>query len=367
MQCNTCNKELDIKYFLPYPQREELHIDCVFCMHKRFSVVSKFCKVVADEGVEFAFSSLSQQEKSFVNDVTCLQKELLSINELKKIFRENYIRPEGETRDKNLLRFRLKCACDSTCSYDGMAIERQDGSFLWQTFNNHSCSERNLEQDWLEIEKFESLVGLIEKVMPSDSIVKANEWSTDYKTLSKVYNKGQQEVHDLEDQAIKEVWGLPCVWRRARGEVNELPSQEDVVTLKEIVKKRELLSSELDDYIDNNFYVPQPSYFQQRGYFILLMCSSLSILQDIFEARLRVMYYARNLLQQDMFLLCFRRLNRIVLRNHVWMLGFLWQVMMARKSSEPLPLMGKTTIPLDSESKSLYEDLNDFFHRQGDK
>lgn len=367
MQCKTCNRELDIKYFLPYPQREELYADCVFCMHKRFSVASRFCKTVAEKGAEFAFSLLSHQEKNLVNDITCLQKELLSINELKKVFRENYIRPEGETRDKNLLRFRLKCATNSTCNYDGMAIERQDGSFLWQIFSDHSCSERNLEQDWLEIEKFKSLVNFIERTMPSDSIMEVNTWSTDYKTLSKVYNKGQQEVHDLEDEAIKEVWGLPCVWRRARGEVNELPSQKDVMALKEIVKNRELLSSELCDYIDNNFYVPQPSYFQQRGYFILLMCSSLKTLQDIFEARLKVMYYARNLLQQDMFLLCFRRLNRTVLRNHVWMLGFLLQVMSARKNNETLPLMGKTTIPLDSESENLYEALSDFFHSQGDK
>ncbi|BBM81722.1 hypothetical protein [Candidatus Uabimicrobium amorphum] len=353
--CDVCGKEYESRYFLPCPNSIEPHDECVFCTQERFSVIKAFVDEVATgKDLNSCIDDKSTKEKSYLHQVTCWQETVESITELKKKLREIGMRVHSEKRDKNLLRFQFKCALSDDCDLHFVSLEKENSAHVLQKFADHSCEKASLEQEWREVQYFLSTMEKLQVHLSQEEQQQIKGYKTDYRGVSSVYKKLQQQIHDMEDEVIAEVWGPDCRWRRGRGEANRTPQAEDLEKLKSIVVAS-YQQPDVAEYIAQKFATSESSsYFQQRGYFLLLACAPPPMLRKMIVLRIQAMCYAQQLLQQDMLLLCWKKLNSTVLRNHIWMILFFIKVFENGKQS--FPLMGKTP-PLDSESPDLYSHL----------
>ena len=353
--CTICHNEYESRYFLPCPNSTEPHGECVLCMQKRFAAIKTFVDQIAlGENFTSCIDGKSTEEKSYLQQITCWQETLASMAILKQKLREIGMRVHSEKREKNLLRFQFKCAFHTDCNLHFISLEKQDGTHVLQKFADHSCQDRSLHQEWQEVKYFLEAIEKLQQYLNDGERQQIQEYTTDYRGISSVYKKLQQRIHDIEDEVIVSVWGADCRWRRGRGEANRQPQPQDLQRLKDIVVAM-YPQPEVDAYIAQKFATTETSsYFQQRGYFLLLACAPPSTLRNMIALRIQAMCYAQKLLQEDMLLLCWKKLNSTVLRNHIWMILFFIKVFETGKHS--FPLMGKTP-PLDSESQDLYSYL----------
>ena len=353
--CAVCHSKYENRYFLPCPNNIEPHSECIFCMQKRFSAIKTFVdQVAAGENFAACIDTKNAAEKNYLHQITCWQETLDSMTILKEKLREIGMRVHSEKREKNLLRFHFKCAFDPDCKLHFVSLEKQDGTHVLQKFADHSCQNGSLQQEWQEVKYFLEALEKLQPYFDDKERQQVQEYTTDYRDISSVYKKLQQQIHDIEDEVIATVWGPNCRWRRGRGEANRKPQPEDLQRLKDIVVAV-YPQPDVTEYITQKFATTETSsYFQQRGYFLLLACASPSTLRKMIALRIQAMCYAQKLLKEDMLLLCWKKLNSTVLRNHIWMILFFIKVLETGKQS--FPLMGKTP-PLDSESQDLYSYL----------
>lgn len=352
MKCPNCQQEREQCFFLPSPGKRERHTQCVFCQYSHYQNLAKFLEeasrhVRPDEYIRYTTGILQETAFAF----TCFEKPLASLAELKAELLALCSHPLQQDRSGELIRFELACVIEKGCGFHGFAMELQEnGPLVLQVVKPHTCKEvdRNLNKELAEVAAFKNLAAMLEPHLSREKREWITRCSVEYRQVSSVYKMLQNELHALEDEAMLAIWELPCRWRRGRGETNQPPGMADLERLAAIVQSRNF-GKDVMDYVQAQFYVTQESgFFQQRGYFLLLCCAAPEILQRIWESRIQVMLYARNLLDNNMFLLCRQRLNLTMLRNHIWMIILLSQALRAVKGESPFPLMG-ITAPKDSE------------------
>ena len=301
-------------------------------------------------------------EREAISALTCQQEPLHSTAELNQKLRKHGARPQSRSRKGGLQRIDLRCAQDDGCSFRGVILEKEPGGImLLQELHTHSCND---VQSWLqaelqEVDAFVAFINRLDTLLLEESRQAANALSTDYQGFFAIMKNQQNELHQKEDAAVEEVWPGECRWRRARGTKNEPPGLEDLEKLRQLAQQRGC-GEAVDAYIQANLHTDLDSqYFQQRGYFMLLTFAKEEALREILDLRIQVLLYARNILQQDQYLLCYSKLKNKILRNHVWMIALLIYALRFSRGHRdfPFPLPGITK-PEDSDITDFYESLN---------
>ena len=352
MQCKICRQELADNCFLPIPAQNDRYHECVFCLCEQYRQLGQFLAGAAQSAAPDRYlGEVSGQVPRTVWSLTCLQQRLSSIEELKRELFTLCLHPLQQDRTQDLMRLELACGCDDACVGRGVAFELElNGPWLLQLLQPHTCQAeaRQLTADLLETAEFQRVVTLLQSWLTPERQQAIAALPTAYRQVSQIYKRLQSELHECEDAAVQTVWGLPCRWRRGRGETNCWPEAEDLQRLAGLVRSH-AWGTAVAAYVATGFQVaPESSYFQQRGYFLLLCCAESAHIRRILEQRIVIMVYAAKLLADKLFLLCRQRLNLTVLRNHIWMVMLLLQALRALGGKGPFPIMGITD-PKDSE------------------
>lgn len=356
MKCICCKKELDKSFFLPHREDITRYEKCVSCLYNYYNSITTFLKEAMQEDIPDTYiQKVEPVLFEVAKDITCYEYDESSLTSFAKSMKLLHAKPNQLKRTKDTLKIELQCATSCDCHFSGFYFSDQERHVV-KIQQRHTCNSktRNLDKKFHEVSRFIAFVSRLETCIQDQQKEQIEKLSVDYFDISGVYKVLQEELHNLEDTTIKNIWGMPCRWRRARGEKNIAPEKEDKEKLLKLAEEKNLPQKVLD-YIHSNFQTPiESTYFQQRGYFLLLCMAKPEDLKKIIEKRIQIMLYARNLLKNNFFLLCNKRLNCTVLRNHVWIILLLMLALKSSNNLELFPLMGVTN-PRDSELDNFYE------------
>lgn len=358
MICRQCEREQPKEQFLPVPQTIERQSTCVTCLLESYqNMVSFLAHARNQEQPDQGIATASGAAQHAAYQLTCQSKDLPNLDTLKQELSSWGGRMLQRRKIQASWQMEFRCLTGDACSFHAWAQEHEDSETLtFQVLQLHSCSELMQAQEVLarENQQFLETMEALTQLLPSEKEREAIQYSTSLDAIKGVFKAIHNDLHAEEDLAIAHVWEGECPWRRARGESNRPPTSEDIAALLSLAQDHQVPTPVLQ-YIQNNLGTTvDSSYFQQRGYLLLLCLSPLEDLSQMLVRRIQAMVYARHLFQQDMQLLCYRLLKPMVMRNHIWMISLLHDAYLWRRGeSTTFPLPG-TTEPIDSNQPNLY-------------
>lgn len=356
-QCNRCKKEKDAQYFLPVPKETESNAVCIFCWQEYYqNLASFFTKICKEESPVASLSFVNEETWQQVSSITCREKQVSSLSEVSNEAKQQRAVLSCQQRIRGQLHLEFRCFENKECSFQAFAMETANG-FTWQLLSSHQCIDNGgLEKVLQELQACQNFTTKLSSILPQSAQDEVNSWSKDYREISAVYKREQDLLHSLEDKSIEKVWGLPCRFRRARGKENIKPQPEDLKRLEELFIEAKVDNSVIE-YIQAKFQVAEESsYFQQRGYMLLLLISCRENLLQCLYKRIQIVLYASSLIESGMFFLAYKRLNPTVLRNHIWMVLLFLLAQQSFQGKHPFPCPG-TFAPFDSDDPEFYPSL----------
>lgn len=369
--CPCCMLSRPKQAFLPVQAQRERQRLCIWCLRDETAARLTFLDAAVASPQPDAFllrCAPSLREAGF--QITCGLEMLADFSEVKAAAQRWGARTQARRQDKEgLWHIHFKCALDGVagstaeegCAFSAVALEQsEDRAFQWQVLAEHSCTAGTpiLHALWSEVDAFRTFVAKTETWLSPTMMAEVDAWPAslaEVNTTLKVIHEG---VHAAEDAAVSASWEGPCRWRRMRGQRNEPPTLVDIQPLCALAIEHGC-GVATQAYLDAHFHVEEHStYFQQRGYFMLVALAPLPLLEEVLARRVQVLHYASRLLEDDLFLLCYKKLNPTVLRNHAWMVAMLYQALRFRQghNDSAFPLFGHTS-PKDSADPDLYQKL----------
>lgn len=358
MRCDVCEREQENSQFLPIPLSTERQPTCVSCLLQRHQDFVAYLEAAAQSSTPDAYlrtASGPLQETGY--SLTCLSETLQFLDELKTKLAQWGGRTLYRRKVGGQAEMEFRCLTGDSCSFRAWARELEDTTLQFQVIQPHSCFELDRARSFLaqENEAFAKLCKTLESQLPQEMLDELHHFPNGLEALKGSFKTLHDTVHHFEDEAIAHTWTGHCPWRRARGETNEAPGTEALNGLLHIAQTNGC-GPDVEAYIRSNLGTEvTSSYFQQRGYLLLLTLAPEDDLLPMLQRRIQVLLYANKLIQQDLQLLSYRLLKPMVMRNHAWMVSLLWQALRHKQGQlTTYPLPGVTR-PEDSNTPGLYD------------